>query len=201
MCMYPTHAVAGAALWLAGCAGATLLGLPVEPLAALVGTPIAVLASGAPDLDHPSSRPARCLGPITRLIAFWLAAQSAAIYSRTKTTKDRPNESGHRGITHTALFCLVLGAIPAAVLALAGHPELAWLGLPVGVGALSHVLTDGLTFYGTPMLWPIKIRGRRWYSLGSPRVLRIGTNTKWEHRGVMPALVLLTAASSWLLFA
>jgi len=198
VCMYPTHAVAGAALWLAGCAAATLTGHPVEPLAALIGTPIAVLASGAPDLDHPSSRPARCLGLITRVIAVGLAALSAAVYRWTATARDRPNESGHRGITHTVLFCVVLGAVPAGVLALAGQPDLAWLGLPVGIGALSHVLTDGLTKYGTPMGFPFKIKGQRWYSAGSPRWMRIRTDRAAEHLIVMPLLVLLTAASGWL---
>lgn len=50
---------------------------------------------------------------------------------------------------------------------LADQEAIAWMfGLSALLGGLSHaVIGDGITRQGTPMLWPIKIRGRRWYNL------------------------------------
>lgn len=32
-----------------------------------------------------------------------------------------------------------------------------------GAGWLSHIIADGCTRLGVPLLWPLKIRGKRWY--------------------------------------
>ncbi len=50
------------------------------------------------------------------------------------------------------------------------------LGAAVGVGVLSHTLLDGCTTDGVPFWWPLKLRGRRWRRVGTPRPLRFETN-------------------------
>lgn len=197
--MFRSHALSGAALWLGGCAVAQTLHHPATATAVLVGTPIAVLFSGSPDLDHPSSKAARSLGPATRLLAHGIAALSAAVYRSTATGRDRPNESGHRGITHTLAFCVALGGLVAGLAALVGGAGWLWLGLPAGVGALAHLLGDACTRYGVPLAWPVKVRGRRWYSCGLPYALRIRTDRAAEHYVVMPVLVVLTGLAGWVL--
>lgn len=50
-----------------------------------------------------------------------------------------------------------------------------WLGIAVTLGCLTHCLGDAMTNSGCPIVWPVKIRGQRWYRLGTPRVVRFGT--------------------------
>lgn len=194
-----THALSGAALWLVGCATVTAVVHPVGAAVVLVGTPVAVLASYTPDLDHPSSTAARSLGVATRLLATGIAALSAAVYRWTATEEDRPNGTGHRAITHTAMFCLLLGGLVSAVLALAGLSGWAWLGLPAGLGALAHLLGDACTKYGVPLVWPLKVGGRRWHSCGLPRAIRIRTDRAVEHYVVIPILFVMLFAAGWVL--
>ncbi|GGK24693.1 membrane protein [Pilimelia terevasa] len=59
-----------------------------------------------------------------------------------------------------------------------------WLGLPVFVGCLTHTLGDSLTVYGTPLLWPLRVRGCRWALLGTPRRLRFRTGGTGERVAV-----------------
>lgn len=35
----------------------------------------------------------------------------------------------------------------------------------VGVGWISHILADGCTKMGVPLLWPVRIKGKRWYRM------------------------------------
>lgn len=59
---------------------------------------------------------------------------------------------------------VVLGAVAAsmgAVMLL--NPWL--LGIAVTGGYVSHVVADGCTTAGVPALWPMKIRGKRWWNI------------------------------------
>ena len=59
---------------------------------------------------------------------------------------------------------VVLGAAGAAVgSVLLLNPWL--MALAVGGGYLSHVVADGCTAAGVPALWPLAVKGRRWWSL------------------------------------
>jgi len=93
---------------------------------------LAAAALGAllPDIDHPQSWAGRKM----RLVSVPLALVV-----------------GHRGITHSALA--ILGC--ALLLMILGT---GWLAAPVVVGYLSHLLADGLTPSGVPLLWPSKRR-------------------------------------------
>jgi membrane-bound metal-dependent hydrolase YbcI (DUF457 family) len=197
--MGKTHALSAAALWLAGCATVTATMGPISPEVILIGTPVAVLTSYSPDLDHPSSKAARSLGLPTRLLSRGIAALSAAVYRSTSTPEDRPNGNGHRAITHTGLFCVVLGGIVAGVFALAGMAAWAWVGIPAGAGALFHLLGDACTKYGVPLVWPLKVKGRRWYSVGLPRAIRIRTDRAAERYLVIPLLFGMAGVAGYVL--
>ena len=110
-------------------------GLPLlEPLA--LG--MAVLGGLLPDLDHPRSWVGRRLALIS-----WPLARLF----------------GHRGITHSLLAVFGVSALwwwlanPTA-------PQLATVPLvePLLVGYLSHLIADGLTPAGVPLLWPNRRR-------------------------------------------
>jgi membrane-bound metal-dependent hydrolase YbcI (DUF457 family) len=55
-----------------------------------------------------------------------------------------------------------------------------WVGGAVAVGCWAHCLGDSMTRSGCPWLWPVKIRGRRWYGIGTPRALRFHTGKRGE---------------------
>ncbi len=67
-----------------------------------------------------------------------------------------------------------------------------WLGTAVTLGMLVHAVGDAITESGAPLLWPVPIRGRTWYPVGSPRAARFRTGGAVESWVVAPALTLGT---------
>jgi membrane-bound metal-dependent hydrolase YbcI (DUF457 family) len=67
-----------------------------------------------------------------------------------------------------------------------------WLGSAVTLGMLVHAVGDAITESGAPLLWPLPIRGRTWYPVGSPRVARFRTGGAVESWLVAPALTVGT---------
>jgi membrane-bound metal-dependent hydrolase YbcI (DUF457 family) len=65
-----------------------------------------------------------------------------------------------------------------------------WLGTAVALGMVVHSVGDAITESGAPLLWPLPIRKRRWYPVGSPRPLRFRTGGAVEAWLVAPALTL-----------
>lgn len=63
-----------------------------------------------------------------------------------------------------------------------------WLGTAVTLGMVVHSVGDAITESGAPLLWPLPIRHRRWYPVGSPRPLRFRTGGRVEAWVVAPAL-------------
>ncbi|GJF02290.1 metal-dependent hydrolase [Pseudonocardia sp. D17] len=63
-----------------------------------------------------------------------------------------------------------------------------WLGAAVTLGVLVHAVGDAVTESGAPLLWPIPIRGRRWYPVGGPRPVRLRTGGRVETVLVAPGL-------------
>jgi membrane-bound metal-dependent hydrolase YbcI (DUF457 family) len=67
-----------------------------------------------------------------------------------------------------------------------------WLGTAVALGMVVHSIGDAITESGAPLLWPIRIRRRSWYPVGTPRPLRFRTGGTVEAWVVAPALTLAT---------
>jgi inner membrane protein len=110
-----------------GLVTAKALGAPLSGMALLSG-----LAGLLPDLDHPTSTTGRLLP------AWWHRLTP-----------------GHRGPTHSLLWCLALAALVdlgQRLIVGPGPPPL--VAVAVGAGALAHVLADGLTVQGVPLWWP-----------------------------------------------
>ncbi|GAA3233206.1 metal-dependent hydrolase [Pseudonocardia petroleophila] len=63
-----------------------------------------------------------------------------------------------------------------------------WLGTAVTLGMVVHSVGDAVTESGAPLLWPLPIRQRRWYPVGSPRAMRFRTGGKVEAWLVAPGL-------------
>ncbi|WP_433282351.1 metal-dependent hydrolase [Pseudonocardia xinjiangensis] len=67
-----------------------------------------------------------------------------------------------------------------------------WLGTAVALGMVVHSIGDAITESGAPLLWPIRIRRRSWYPVGTPRPLRFRTGGVVETWVVAPALTVAT---------
>ena len=115
----------------AGVAVAHATGAPL-----LAGGIVAGLAGLLPDIDQPHAA-------VGRLRPRWWHRLTP----------------GHRGPTHSLVWCLALAAaVHAANLALNGETAGPLLALAVLAGSLSHVLADGLTVAGVPLWWPFRRR-------------------------------------------
>ena len=103
--MGPSHALSGAATWLAGCwALDQFAGYEQSPLMIAVGT--AVCAGGAlfPDLDlsgkvtrnQGGATVARTFGVVSLFVAEVIEKISLGVYHATKLSKDPHRNNGHR---------------------------------------------------------------------------------------------------------
>jgi membrane-bound metal-dependent hydrolase YbcI (DUF457 family) len=116
--MGPSHALSGAAVWLAGSwALDHFAGYGQSPLAIAVGT--AVCAGGAlfPDLDlsgrvtrnRGGATVARTFGVVSLFIAEVIEKVSLGVYHATKLSRDPKRTNGHRTLTHTIPFTVLVG--------------------------------------------------------------------------------------------
>lgn len=102
---------------------------------------------------------------------------------------------GLLGVLAKRVGWLVTTATSAALTAIAAFwlpPSSTWLGILVGLGCLVHCWGDSLTLQGCPWMWPIRIRGKRWYDIATPGFLRFRAGGKIENVLVTPALILAT---------
>ncbi|MFV2011275.1 MULTISPECIES: metal-dependent hydrolase [unclassified Micromonospora] len=116
--MGPSHALSGAAVWLAGSwALDQFAGYEQSPLMIAVGT--AVCAGGAlfPDLDlsgkvtrnQGGATVARTFGVVSLFVAEVIEKISLGVYYATKLSKDPNRKNGHRTLTHTIPFTVLVG--------------------------------------------------------------------------------------------
>jgi inner membrane protein len=89
-----------------------------------------------PDIDHINSKFGRKIVPVS-----WV------LY----------NTVGHRTITHSLAFIL-LCSLPA--IALEVNQPYNYLGLAFFAGVVLHIVADGFTAYGVPLLYPLNYRFR-----------------------------------------
>jgi inner membrane protein len=136
----------------------------------LAGGIVAGLAGLLPDIDHPHAT-------VGRLLPRWWHRLTP----------------GHRGPTHSLLWCLALAlAVQVANTALNGAGAGPLLALAVLAGSVSHVLADGLTVAGVPLWWPF--RRRRSVFLG-PLAFR---TRSWAETLVVVGVV--AAVAYWVMF-
>jgi membrane-bound metal-dependent hydrolase YbcI (DUF457 family) len=116
--MGPSHALSGAAVWLTGSWALDVFAdYHQSPLALAVGT--AVCAGGAlfPDLDlsgkvtrnQGGATVARTFGVVSLFVAEVMEKISLGVYYATKLSKDPRRNNGHRTLTHTIPFTVLVG--------------------------------------------------------------------------------------------
>jgi membrane-bound metal-dependent hydrolase YbcI (DUF457 family) len=113
--MAPGHALHGSVVGV-GVAHllSALLGVHLSVLVQLVAGALCAGAALLPDLDHPGATVSRAFGPVSEAAARGLDSLGVWAYHRTRTRYDKPEcRDGHRKITHTWPFPLVLGGLVA----------------------------------------------------------------------------------------
>jgi hypothetical protein len=187
------HDVAGALVpvWAAG-----VIGSVIVLVAWLVIIGVVVVGALAPDIDSPRAIITTSLGPLGAVGHRVAIDGGRAIFRATQTDRDVDDwNDGHRLITHTGLGAVAAGAVLAvgtlavgaaasvaawALPTVLGHLVAAlagtwWVwGLAFGWGALVHILGDTCTVQGTPILWPLTIRGKRWWMVRAPITVHAG---------------------------
>lgn len=151
-----THALIGSSLGLG-----VALSTHADPQHILLMLGIGAVVALLPDIDHPHAAIRRKLGCLGNLL-----------FGRLK----------HRGITHTLIAIMAVGAAAYAAL-----PPL--IGELVIMAYYSHILADMLTVSGLPVFWPYK---KESYHL-LPKRFCMTTNTLPEH---LIALGLVVAIGS-----
>lgn len=151
---------------------------------AVIAAAMGAGASVLPDLDHPRASLARkYLGPY----ASHLVRAASALARRVSTTTDRQSfahaerighDPDHRGLTHTLAAATVAGLL-AAVLSIPFGAPPGTFALVVSGAWTSHLVLDATTKAGVPLLWPLKIRGRRWYRVRLARFTSCGPADWW----------------------
>lgn len=114
----PSHALSGAAVWLAATyAASEFAHVHQSPAAIAIGT--AMCAGGAlvPDLDlsgrvttaQGGATVAHTFGVVSLFLAECIEKFSLGVYNLTKTRADPRRHNGHRTLTHTLVFNVALG--------------------------------------------------------------------------------------------
>lgn len=117
--MGPAHSLSGAAAWLGVGAAVAAAGHPMPWPVLIVGALICAGAALAPDLDHKSATISRAFGPISRSLCEIMDKLSHAVYKATRGHGDPRRNGGHRTLTHTWLWAVLIG-VGASALAMTG---------------------------------------------------------------------------------
>lgn len=117
--MGPAHSLSGAAAWL-GVGAAAAAADHAMPWPVLVtGALICAGAALAPDLDHKAATISRAFGPISRTLCEVIDKISYSVYKATRKPGDPRRTGGHRTLTHTWAWAVLIGA-GASALAMVG---------------------------------------------------------------------------------
>jgi membrane-bound metal-dependent hydrolase YbcI (DUF457 family) len=146
----------------------------------LTGVWVAACTYGGtvPDLDMPGAWASKTFWPVTYPLALLMRWLSIVVYDLTATEFDRANHGGHRGLTHTAVFCPLFGLALYGLMVSSTYvpAEVAFvIAGGITVGCWAHIAGDCCTFWGCPVWWPVVLPwsgGKRWYCVGVPHSMR-----------------------------
>ena len=108
--MGPAHSLSGAAAWLGvGAVAARPRTTRCRGRSLLVGALICAGAALAPDLDHQAATISRAFGPLSRALCKIVDKLAHATYKATRKQGDPRRSGGHRTLTHTWLWAVLIG--------------------------------------------------------------------------------------------
>lgn len=119
--MGPAHSLSGAAAWLGVGALAAVEGHTMPWPVLVAGALICAGSALAPDLDHKSATISRAFGPLSRWVCGFVDALSYGVYKATKGKRDPRRSGGHRTLTHTWFWAVLIGAGASALAVMGGR--------------------------------------------------------------------------------
>ncbi|WP_328540034.1 metal-dependent hydrolase [Streptomyces sp. NBC_00344] len=119
--MGPAHSLSGAAAWLGVGAAAAAYGHPMPWPVLVVGALISAGAALAPDLDHKAATISTAFGPLSHGMCAIVDTIAGAVYKATRGKGDPRRTGGHRTLTHTWLWAVLLGAGASAAAVFGGR--------------------------------------------------------------------------------
>lgn len=164
--------------------------LPLSPSETALWVSLASLCALYPDLDGAGARLSQALPPLS-----WLTRKLAALaYQLTRAEHDDAKTRIHRGLSHTPVYIIACSLALYALLLSSGH--WAW---PIAgaflVGNLAHLLGDAFSLSGLPLLWPLRVRGKRWFDVRAPKLMRFRVGSTFETVWLRGLCYVLIAAS------
>jgi hypothetical protein len=215
--MGPSHALSGAAAWLAGSWALNYFGQYHQtPVQIAVGT--AVCAGGAllPDLDlsgrvtsgQGGATVANTFGRASLFVAEVVEKVSLLVYSATRMKHDPHRENGHRTLTHTVPFAVGIGLLTTWACGAGGKWAvigILFLMLGLALRGLLHTwaeragwvpitIVSAAAAYGTYLYLPT---GRRmWRMIGVPNVLAVSVGGWVERILLRGAFALISLAAA-----
>lgn len=147
--MAPSHAMTGIS---AGVVMASAFHLSL--LQTIVSMIVCAGAALLPDCDQPSSTFGHSFGIVTKYMSKLMYWTSSTIYIGTKTSEDTAKKSGHRKLTHTIVYNLILGSLLWLTFDIASVQYIV-IALLITLG-IRGLLAEGLNVY-----FPIDLNGRK----------------------------------------
>lgn len=97
-------------------------------------------------------------------VAFWvfICVQIALSSLFEKKYRKNKNKMGTVGILINTLISALCSFL--VIVSTQGHDN-QWLAFAISFGYLAHIFGDTLTVSGTPLLFPIRIKGKRWFNI------------------------------------
>lgn len=160
-------------------------------MAILIGAGVSSLASisGSVDIFGKTFT----LGQLFSLLVMFIMLHLGIAGLFEKQVKKMKRKIGVYGMLLTSLIITSLVAV-----SLPENETFPWLGICVGGGMIVHCLGDAITKMGVPLLWPLKIKGKRWYDITLPSFMRIKAGGTFEYVFLLPALTVITiGAALW----
>lgn len=127
-------------------------------------------------------------GQTITLVTMWACLHLALFGLFEKWTKKTRKKYGLLGV-------MAVSAVLTAATAMnlpSTDGSYPWLGMAVGAGAVMHCLGDAITKAGVPFLWPVPIRGHRWWDITLPSFLAIRAGGTFEKAVLLPVLTFFT---------
>lgn len=123
------------------------------------------------------------------IMAFLLHLGTAGLFA--PQLKKAKNSLGIFAPYILMLFSLIVTFVISRFLPV-GDENYQWLAVVITAGMITHILGDTITKMGTPLLWPLKIRGKRWYDISLPTFMRITAGGAVENKILIPIFVLVS---------
>ena len=117
-------------------------------------------------------------------IKLALASLFKSFYNKNK------NSSGKLGMTIGAFAISVI-----LVVLLPSNIDYTWVGGAVTFGWIAHLLGDMMTVSGVPILFPLKIKGKRWWDIRLPLGIKAGGFI--ETAVLIPMFSIIIIVSLW----